>query len=359
MNLVIRTDASVTIGTGHAMRCLALAQAWQDAGGLTTFVMAETTPALENRLLREGMRVERLDVVPGTEEDAQRTAQIARQSGSSSIQSSSRPSSLIQPTPMVVDGYQFGADYQSEIKKAHGKLLFVDDNGHASHYAADLVLNQNVHADEKLYANREPYTRLLLGSRYVMLRREFQAWRGWTRAISPVGRKILVSMGGSDADNVTAVVLHALKSINLHDLELVVVAGGSNPHLALLERAVESSHGCRLVKDAVNMPELMAWADVAVAAAGSICWELCALALPAMLIVTASNQKQAAQRLAALGAARTLDSGSEVATAVAPILQELLESQDLRQSLSARSRELVDMDGSVRVVSALRQISDQ
>ncbi len=51
--LLIRADASVSIGTGHVMRCLALAQAWQDAGGSVTFVMAESTLAIEERLRRE------------------------------------------------------------------------------------------------------------------------------------------------------------------------------------------------------------------------------------------------------------------------------------------------------------------
>lgn len=334
------------MGTGHAMRCLALAQAWQDAGGKAVFAMANPLPSIRERLLSEGMDVVPVNAPPGSRDDARCTAELANHHAAAWA---------------VVDGYHFDADYQRKLKAAGLQVLFVDDNGHASHYTADLVLNQNVYADESLYLNREPHTRLLLGSRYVMLRREFQLWREWKRVIPPVGRKILVCMGGSDPGNMTAAVMPTLRSIRIEDLEVVVVAGGGNPHLQSLEATIgPSNSGFRLVKDVVNMPELMAWADVMLAAAGSICWEICAMALPSLLVVTASNQVQAAQRLAALGAAQLLDSGTNaIASAAAPVLLSLLESQNSRQNLSSRARELVDLAGAARVVSVLRGLSEQ
>jgi UDP-2,4-diacetamido-2,4,6-trideoxy-beta-L-altropyranose hydrolase len=322
------------------MRCLALAQAWQDAGGSVVFAMAESTPAIDRRLRAEGMKVARLQVVPNSVQDARVVSALAHHH---------------QATWIVVDGYRFDSEYQRNLKNAGLRVLFVDDLGQCEHYSADLVLNQNVHASERMYASCEPYTRFLFGSRFAMLRRDFKSWSKWQREITPSGRKVLVMMGGSDPDNVTALVLEALGAVEIEGLEVVAVLGGSNPHSGSLERFENQSPRIRFLRDAANMPELMAWADIAVSAAGSTCGEMCLLGLPAILIDLAENQRPVAQELSRMQAAIHLGASNEVtAEEIAEEVQALLLSAEHRLSLSQRSRELVDGDGAESVQAAIR-----
>jgi UDP-2,4-diacetamido-2,4,6-trideoxy-beta-L-altropyranose hydrolase len=340
MNLLFRTDASVQIGTGHVMRCLALAQAWQDAGGRAVFAMAETTPAVLARLAAESCEVLSVSSGVATEEDARQTIAFAREKSADWI---------------VVDGYRFTADYQHALKAAGRKVLFIDDYGQAGHYFADLVLNQNVIADERLYANREPYSRLLLGPRYCLLRREFSAWRSWKREVPLVCSRVLVTMGGSDPGNLTARVIQTLRLANLEQIDVTIVVGGSNPHFDMLPAcAAESGLRTTVLQDAANVAELMAAADVAVSAAGSTCWELCLMGLPALLIDAADNQTALAEELDRRGCAVHAGSNHVSPERIATELKRMLDSQELRQSLAQRSRELVDGDGARRVVSVLR-----
>lgn len=338
--LLIRADASVAMGTGHVMRCLALAQAWQDSGGNCIFAMAASTPAVERRLKEERVEIKHLAVAAGTAEDAKQTGYVASKKNAAWI---------------VVDGYHFGADYQSAIRQLGCKLLFVDDNCHAERYCADLVLNQNPHADESLYAMRESGTRLLLGPRYAMLRREFLVWREWKREIREAGTRILVVAGGSDPENFTRRITEALENVQEFRLEILTVVGGSNPHLAQIENALaRSRHSIRLAKDATNMPDLMAWADMAISAAGSICWEFCALGLPALLIPVASNQDAAAESLRRLGAAKLFSGGRQFCPEeLARDVVGLITSPSDRQNLSQRAHSLVDAKGASRVVAML------
>jgi len=340
-SLLIRADGGPEIGTGHVMRCLALAQAWQEGGGgPATFAMARTSPALESRLVMEGQHVLAITAAPGDVDDARQTVAAARQRNASHV---------------VVDGYRFGADYQRAIKDAGLRLLFVDDFGHAGHYHADLLLNQNLHANETMYPSRAPHTRLLLGPRYALLRREFWPLRGRRPTVNPVGSKVLVTLGGADTDNVTLKVIRALQQGRTGALESVVVVGGSNSHLAELRAAAgESSPAVRLVHDAMNMPELMAWADLAVSAGGSTCWEIAFAGLPNLVMALNEHQLLVAQELHARGAALNL--GAAAGNSIAGIgdrIRRLLESAEERARMSARGQALIDGRGAERVAGAL------
>jgi UDP-2,4-diacetamido-2,4,6-trideoxy-beta-L-altropyranose hydrolase len=336
MNLLFRTDGSATIGTGHVMRCIALAQALQDTGGQAAFAVAESTPGIQARLAEESCAVLAVSGAAGGKDDSSHTIACAREKLADWV---------------VVDGYQFGGDYQSALKAAGFKVLFLDDYGHADYYSADLVLNQNVQANEGMYAAREPYTRLLLGPDYCLLRREFASWRGWKREIAPTGGKVLVTMGGSDPENCTATVIEALAT--LPRIDVTVVVGGSNPHLGSLQRLAAGGQ-FRLLQSVANMPELMAWADIAVSGAGSTCWEMCLLQLPMLLIDLADNQKPIARALEELGAARHLGpSGNVTASEVATSVARLLTSQNERAALSGKCGKLVDGRGTERVLGEL------
>jgi UDP-2,4-diacetamido-2,4,6-trideoxy-beta-L-altropyranose hydrolase len=337
--LVFRVDASVAMGTGHVMRCLALAQVWQDAGGDVVFAMARSTPAVEERLRLEGVEIVHLKT-SASAQDAAPVADLAR---------------ARQASWVVVDGYDFDAEYQRHFKNSGLKVLFVDDNGHAAHYFADIVLNQNAHASEDLYASRETYTRLLLGPSYAMLRREFRPWRHWEREIAPIGHKVLVMMGGSDPNNITGRVINALRLATVERLETTVVVGGSNSQAEFLTKAADQPGAFRFVRNVSNMPELMAWADVAVSAAGTTAWELAFMGLPSLLLVVAEHQSPVAEALAMNAAGINLGDSSDMEDQdIAAIAGDLLRNATKRKQMSENGTRLVDGVGARRVTEALR-----
>jgi UDP-2,4-diacetamido-2,4,6-trideoxy-beta-L-altropyranose hydrolase len=339
-SLIIRADASPRIGTGHVMRCLALAQQWQQKNGAVFFVSAEITPTLGDRLKAEPIQTAVINAAPGSIEDAEQTLAHASACGASWI---------------VADGYVFGAAWQKHIKDSALHLLVIDDYGHSEYYHADIILNQNASAHESIYTNRDSTTRLLLGTRYTLLRKEFSAWRDWKRLVPRRATKVLVTLGGSDPDNITSIVIEALA--RLPNIECVIVSGGSTPHLpSLKELIAPNAFNMRFEVNATNMPELMAWADIAISAAGSTSWELAYMGLPSLLIVAASNQRSIADILAQIGVSLTLHKQESVTVEnVAKAVRFLLENEQRLIEMSTLGRKLVDAHGASRIVAALHR----
>ena len=332
MKIVVRADAGREIGTGHVMRCLALAQAAKEKGIQVTFLSADNMKTLRERLKKEGMGVARLACRPGSGEDAAATVRFAREK---------------KADVLVLDGYSFGASYQKVVSASGLRHLVLDDDGRQGHYGADFILNQNAGAHRKLYSRREAGTKLLLGTRYALLRKEFLTKRGKKNA-SSTAAKVLVTLGGSDPENVTIRVLRALESSSLERLCVIVAVGPGNPHAAKLKAFCRSSRFSMTVKMDPDMSLLMAWADVAVSAAGSTCWELAFMGVPSLLFVTGANQRGTAAVLDRNGAAIRVR-----ARELTQKLEALLNSVRLRKKLAAAGKKLVDGRGARRVIECL------
>lgn len=323
------------------MRCLALAQGGQEAGNSVIFLTRWRNPLLEARFSngREG-EIKILEAVPGSREDAKETAKLAR---------------MKNATWVIADGYHFNAPFQKELKQAGERLLLIDDLGHCEHYYADLILNQNLHADERMYSRREPQGRLLLGTHYVLLRNEFRKWRGWKRETPEAAKNLLVTLGGGDPENLIFKIVQALSKIRVPDLELVIVVGGMDPSYELLQEATRVlPFQNRLERDVRNISDLMAWADIAVSAAGSTAWEMAFMGLPSLLLILAENQRSIAEGLDQRGAAINWGGCQDIsAMNMVQALTELIASAPRRAEMTRHAQGLVDGEGAQRVLAQL------
>ncbi len=337
--LLIRADASPEIGTGHVMRSLALAQAWQSKEGTVHFV-EETTDGLEKRLRDEGITVWPLESTPGKEGDAGETARKAQEVGAPWV---------------VVDGYHFDGSYQRKLREEGVRVLFLDDYGHADYYEADLVLNQNIDAEAALYADRSEDTKLLLGPRYALLRKEFWPWREPRRIPQQEANRVLVTLGGADPDNCTEMVVGALGRLNREDVRCTVVIGGSNPNESSIAAAAERTDvSADLRSDVRDMASLMAEHDIAVSAGGSTCWELAFMGIPNVVILLANNQRGIAEGLEESGTALNLGWHEKVKKEeIADQVEKLLRNDEQRLQMAREAQELVDGQGTERVLGKM------
>ncbi len=309
------------------------------------FLCAEITKTLEEQIEAIGFPLEKTTTALGSQPDLQRTVSV--------LTDSTRGNSACA---VALDGYQFKADFQLGLKNAGCRLLVMDDFGHSDFYHADFVLNQNISARPDLYGKRGNNTELLLGPRYALLRPEFLESRAQTREIPRRAQRLLVTMGGADPDNVTLKVIEAL-----HDsgFDVRVVVGGSNPHLPVLRQAANAASkgatSVELVINASNMPELMRWADIAIAAGGSTSWELAFMGLPTLFVILADNQKESTLELERHGFGVCLGEQAKLGKdRLRGAIEALSGDHERRMAFATRGRQIVDGLGADRVVALLR-----
>jgi len=311
MKIVFRVDASLTISTGHVMRCLTLAHALKQQKVEISFICREHKGNLIERIKQEGFIVYSLAQNLDTSTLKAETQISTREAlyGLAWLGCTQQEDALetqkivlqIQPDWLIVDHYALDATWHLLLKDDYKNLMVIDDLADR-HYHCDVVLDQTYGREEKDYIHLVPEKcALLLGSQYALLRPEFSEWRDYSlkRRAVPEFKKLLITMGGVDPDNITGQILTELQNCELPKaLEVIVVMGQTAPHIQKIEQQIQTlPFKVELKTNVNNMAELMANADLAIGAAGATTWERCCLGLPSIQMILAENQNVIAKHL--------------------------------------------------------------
>lgn len=355
-NIAFRVDASNSIGTGHLMRCLTLADKLKCRGIHVRFVSRHLSEHLRSMLASKGHELIMLKGRPKTaiatglahshwlgtsqDVDAQDTIQAL---------------SDFDWDWLIVDHYGLDVRWEMAQRNAAKHILVIDDIADRQH-DCDVLLDQNFYADMDIrYTAKTPgHCRLLLGPRYALLRDEFQRVRLQVKARTGGVKRILIFFGGVDADNFTALAIEALDNIGIEELQMDVVIGAQHPHRKAIEdMCAERGIFCHVQTN--RMAELMAAADLAIGAAGGANWERCCLGLPCIVGAVAQNQTKVAEDLSFLGAVKYVGVSQAITAQTLRVAIQQVHHSDWISKASLCGLQLVDAHGATRVVEAMEK----
>lgn len=338
--IVFRVDGGPAIGTGHLVRCATLGTALAARGGEVHFICQEPA-AVRARLVDVPAVVHEIAAVDGAD-DARRSAAIVRTLGTVDW--------------LVVDHYQLDRAWERTLRSHVDRLMVIDDRADRQH-DCDLLLDQNLVADQDTrYAGLIPAAcRRLLGPHYALLHPEFANARATLAPREGQLRRVLVCFGGSDPHNHTAAALRALAPLaDRLPGGIDVVVGPANHRGAEIAAACSALPGARLHAPALAMAELLARADLAIGAGGTMNWERACLGVPSLVFAVADNQRPGLEALITAGA--VVGNASLAVPDATPIghwLAVLAANAPLLRGLASRSAALVDGLGTRRVAAQL------
>lgn len=344
------------MGTGHVMRCLALADALREKQAKIHFICREHKGHLIDFIENKGFYVYRL---PNHSQERAETCKAedrlfhAHWLGATQQQDAEECQPIINnimPDWLLIDHYAIDQIWQGLLEGSYQKLMVIDDLADRKHQC-DLLLDQTFGRDEIDYTPLVPTACVtLLGSQYALLRPEFTQWREYSlkRRSTAKIKKLLITMGGVDVDNVTGQVLVALQSCDLpKDLEVTVLMGGRSPHIKSIQKQVQGMYYKTELKTNVNnIAEIMANSDLAIGAAGATTWERCCLGLPTLQLVLAENQTKIAQELSAIHAIEYLKNMMDFPVSIERLVER---SSEITQVAST----ITDGCGTTRVLNHL------
>lgn len=316
------------MGSGHIMRCLALASAARQAG--MTVVMGGycSIPWLRARLEGEGYLFWEEPCFPQAE-----APYLLEQ-----LEGLGRPASRsLSDCAVVLDGYHFTPACQSAVRERACALLVIDDYHHLPRYDCDILLNQN--PGSEIYAYEGAIGLKLLGLDYALLRTEFKD------VPSSGGRAkgLLLSLGGGDFSELLPHLAPSLRVPSMRGKILRVIAG-STPIKALRTFLGHGPFHLEIWPIVSDMPSLLADTDLCVSAGGSTCWELCRMGVPFLTVEVAENQQSICNWLDAHGFAPRFSF---------PSFAAMLGDTALRTAHATALRGLVDGRGAERAVNVL------
>lgn len=346
--LGIRVDGNNKIGTGHLMRCLAIAGEARRRGHEVLFICAAGG---DTRLIeQEGFRFE---ILPTEWNQYSRECAIIGE-----------VLKRFRISVLLIDSYSVTAEYMERCR-TYCRVAYIDDL-HARVWPCDVLINYAKYADSFDYREEYPETTLLLGCEYVPLR---QMFCHVNKVVREQASEILVLTGGTDpfhfARELAVSVLSGSGSLSSQggmaleaygvQRHYTVVCGIYNEDRQQLEQMAKENAQLDVLFNVQNMRELMEQADIAVTAGGTTTYELAACGTPAICYSFVDNQLQNTQSFADSG--HMLYAGDlrqdHVLQSVLDGMDYLGNNREIRKEMSCRLQALVDGGGAKRLVKAL------
>ena len=330
--IFFRVDANERIGTGHVIRCLSIAHAFTELKEDVVFITADHKA--------DGLISEFRTICLNTSWDDLE----------SELGIFTKLIEECQPALVVVDSYFVNATYFNVLRHIV-KICYLDDMN-ASYWNVDCLINYNIFAEKLDYSfYKQDNKKLILMPQYAPLRDEFQNLSSYN--VRQKVTDVLISAGGADPEGITEKIMDeicpVLESITFH-----FVVGMLNPRIDQIK--TKRRKNVILHINEQNMSDLMRKCDIAVAAAGSTLYELCACGIPTITYTLADNQKIAADIFNQYGImvnAGDCRNNDMFISNISIYLSELIDDYEKRAAISHTMKALVDGKGAMRIAEEL------
>lgn len=338
--VLIRSDASPSAGAGHLMRSIALGQYCRSQGIQVRFLTTAWTAWLSDYLKSQDFEIRWLYLKEG-EGGSEKDTKILLKELRDGFDW------------VVLDNYFFDETYQSALKRSGIPFVYVDERARRYEYP-DLQIAPSFDITSP---GDEQSEKILAGPDYLMIRREFLDFK--KRPKEGIAN-LLITLGASSQQKVLLKIIDAIDKIKFPDLQVKVVAGFSDQYPPFPLPQEIGKHSVDWRQLSFEMAPLYDWADLAIAAAGGTCAELCYFGITGIVGALSENQQNWLEGLKQRDVFETVGRYDHVtAERLGASLQKILDHPERIQSRNEQAKKLVDGKACERILEAMQRIETQ
>lgn len=351
MSFVFRVDASIHIGAGHVMRCLAVAEVLKKHSKTIVFMCRKSDADLISFIAMQGYQVVTLSALESS----------PPLNGNESLRGFDVEESVLctlktyYPCCCIVDHYEIDWRWESVVQSFCERLCVIDDLANRKHYC-DILLDSELGDKKAQYRTLLPSAcKQLLGPSYALLKAPF-------RRLNPLAHKkieafqavkvILVNVGAYDQKNIIPTIVQVILSLNL-EIEIRIVISSNSPNIQEIRLLVERHNNIILRCDVENMAAEIIKSDLAVGGVGGSAYERAVLGVSGCIIPTAKNQELIAREFERLELATLVVLNQYFISSLTEALTHLIHSPKRLKQMAVNGLKQVDANGTENFVTKL------
>ncbi|MFH1642149.1 MAG: UDP-2,4-diacetamido-2,4,6-trideoxy-beta-L-altropyranose hydrolase [Nanoarchaeota archaeon] len=331
--LLFKTEGSKKIGMGHITRDLDLAKSLNECYDI--YFLVKKYQVITDIIRKNGFKTIAFPV-------------------DSSKDSKTKLRKLLEKKNfdrIIFDAYNIKQSEINFYRKFCNSLVCFSDETNKLNIQADVVFAFNPNQKEKFYKNTGN-GKFYCGLKYFILNPIFS--RKNIQKQKKIIRKVLVTLGGSDSNNLTLRVLDNLIKLN-YDLEITAILG---PGFGKIKQSIINKYfkkGINIKKAVDNMFDEMLNADIGICSAGNTFMEFMSLGIPALVLPQTKREEDIANACLKKGALLKTDNyGIKIKDKdICRLFKRLLSDVELRNRISKNAIKIIDGQGTSRIMGIL------
>lgn len=252
---------------------------------------------------------------------------------------------------LIIDKYNCDESKLELLSKRFKVNAQIDDNGDV-YNQVNIIINGNIHADLLGYEDIKGKT-VLIGLEYNLVNPIFKK----TSHIQKKElKRIVVTTGGGDSTFFVKRFIELFgELISQGDKQYSFIIGPGVINKDCYEHY--QMKNISFIHNPTCIAEVFLDSDLVLSSGGTTLYELCAMGVPSISMITADNQRESVERFNSLGIIDSIGADNPINWKLWCNLLQKYESMNIRVEQSNKMKQLIDGSGIIRIANLLEKVA--